>query len=167
MSNSYSHPGKAGGLPMVITYYPFFCKEINLMKESGLVVNIKDDFAIIKVEQKIPADCCNKTTKKEACIIEARNHCNAKINNKVSVEIENTLNPSMKILMIVVCLIGLYISGLVLGEKTSAFPGLSPYKDLLSLGLAIILVIIAFAGFRCFSTKEKNTIPAVSGILYN
>jgi hypothetical protein len=136
------------------------------MKETGLVVNIKDGFAVVKVEREIPVDCRNKTSKKESYFIEARNLCNAEINNRVSVETENTLSPSMKILMIGVCVIG-FISGLVLGDKISFLPGLSFYRELLSFGLAIILTIIAFAGFRYFSTKGKNTTPVINGIIYS
>jgi hypothetical protein len=136
------------------------------MKETGLVVTIKDGFAVVKVEREIAVDCCNKTSKKESYFIEARNLCNAEIDNRVSVEAENALNPSMKILMIGVCVIG-FISGLVLGDKISFLPGLSFYRELLSLGFAIILVIVAFAGFRYFSARGKNTAPVISGILYN
>jgi hypothetical protein len=136
------------------------------MKETGLVVTVKDGFAVVKVEREIPVDCCNKTSKKESYFIKAHNLCNAEINNRVFVETENSLSPSMKLLMIGVCVIS-FISGLVLGERFSFFPGLSFYNDLLSFGLAIILTIIAFTGFRYFTTKGKNTTPVISGIFYN
>jgi hypothetical protein len=136
------------------------------MKETGLVINLKDGFAVVKLEREIPADCCNKTNKKEAYFVEARNLCHAEINNKVSVEAENALSPSMRILLIALCAAA-FIAGLVLGEKISALSGLSPYKDLFSLGLAIIFTGAIFAVFRRRSTKGKPSVPIISAILYN
>jgi hypothetical protein len=136
------------------------------MKETGLVINLKGGFAVVKLEREIPADCCNKTSKKEAYFVEARNLCHAEINNKVSVEAESAISPSMRVLLIALCAAG-FIAGLVLGEKISALSGLSSYRDLFSLGLAVILAGVLFAGFRYRSTRGKNSAPVVSAILYN
>jgi hypothetical protein len=136
------------------------------MQKTGLVVKVKDGFALVKVERDIPADCCNKTNKKDAYFIEARNLCHAEINNRVSVEVESALGPSMRILMIGACVIG-FIAGLILGETLSALPGLSPYSDAFSLGFAVVLAGIVFISLRCFLTRGKNSAPVISGILYN
>jgi hypothetical protein len=136
------------------------------MQETGLVISVKDDFAVVKLEREISADCCNKTSKKDAYFIEARNLCHAEVDNRVSVEVENALSPSMRILMIGVCVIG-FIAGLVLGETVSLLSGLSPYSDVFSLSFAVALAGIVFISFRCFLTKGKNRSPVISGILYN
>jgi membrane protein implicated in regulation of membrane protease activity len=75
----------------------------------------------------------------------------------VSVEIENAINPSMKILMIGVCVI-CFIVGVVLRYKFSALPIFSPYKYALSLVFAIVLAIVAFITFRYLSSKRKNSL---------
>jgi hypothetical protein len=134
------------------------------MQETGLVIKLKEGFAVVKLERDVPADCCNKTSKKDAYFIEARNLCNAEINNRVSVEIENTLSPSLRILMIGLCAAG-FIAGLVLGEKASALSGLLLYRDLFSLGSAFILAGLMFILIRRFITGGKSSVPVISGIL--
>jgi hypothetical protein len=134
------------------------------MKETGLVVSVKDGFAVVKLEREIPADCCNKTSKKDAYFVKARNLCNAEANNRVSVEVENTRSPSLRILMIGLCGAG-FIAGLVLGEQASSLPGLSLYGDLFSLGFALVLAAGICIVFRCLAAGGKNNIPVISEIL--
>jgi hypothetical protein len=141
-------------------------KEAQAMQETGLVISVKDDFAVVKVERDVPADCCNKTSRKEACFVEARNLCNAEANARVSVETEDTPGPSMKILVIGLCAIG-FIAGLILGEKISALPGLSPYRDVCSLGFAVVLAGGTFALSRYFARRGKTGAPVISEILYD
>jgi hypothetical protein len=136
------------------------------MQETGLVVSVKGGFATVKLEREIAADCCNKTSKKDAYFIEARNLCNAEANNRVSVEVEPPPSASMRMLMIGLCAAG-FIAGLILGEPASALPGLSPYGDAVSLGLAVILAGAMFITVRYFSARGKNRIPVISEILYN
>jgi hypothetical protein len=136
------------------------------MKETGLVVSVRDGFAVVKLEREIPADCCNKTSKQDAYFVEARNLCNAEANNRVSVEAENTLSLSMRVLMIGLCVIG-FIAGLVLGEKLSALSGLSSYGDMVSLGFALVLAGSMCVVFRYFWGRGKNNVPVISEILYN
>ena len=136
------------------------------MKKNGLVVSVKGGFAVVKLEREVPADCCNKTSKKDAYFIKARNLCNAEANNRVSVEVENTASPSMRILMIGAYVVG-FIAGLVLGEKLSALSGLSPYRDLFSLGFALALAGIVFILFRRFLAWGRNSAPVISEILYS
>jgi hypothetical protein len=140
-------------------------KEAQAMKKTGLVVSVKDGFAVVKLEREVPADCCNKTSKKDAYFVEARNLCNAEANTRVSVDVESPLSPSMRILMIGVCAGG-FIAGLVLGEQVSLLSGLSPYRDLLSLGLAFVLTGGMFIVSRCLLARGKNRIPVISDILY-
>jgi hypothetical protein len=134
------------------------------MQETGVVISVRDGFAVVKLRRDIPADCCNKTSKKDAYFVEARNLCNAKANAKVSVEMENAPGPSARILMIGLCAAG-FIAGLVLGEKVSALPGLSPYRDLCSLGFALALAGGIFVLFRYFLRRGKNRSPVISEIL--
>jgi hypothetical protein len=134
------------------------------MKETGMVVKVKDGFAVVKLERDIPADCCNKTNKKEAYFVEARNLCNAEINTRVSVEVENAPAASTRVLMIALCAAG-FLAGLVLGEKAPALPGLSPYRDLCSLGFALVLALATFIGFRYVATRGRGSGPVIIGIL--
>jgi hypothetical protein len=136
------------------------------MQETGLVIKVRDGFAMVKLERDVPADCCNKTSKKESYFVEARNLCNAEANARVSVELEDAPGPSMRILVIGLCAIG-FIAGLVLGEKISALPGLSPYRDVCSLGSAIVLAGSTFVLSRYFLRRGKNSAPVISEILYD
>jgi hypothetical protein len=135
------------------------------MKETGLVVKLKDGIAVVKLERDIPADCCNKTSKKAAYFVEARNLCNAEIDNRVSVDMASAPGPSMRMLRIGLCAIG-FIAGLILGEAASTLSGLSSYRELCSLGFALVLALGVCAGFRCVARRGKNSGPVVSGILW-
>ncbi|MDR3172071.1 MAG: hypothetical protein LBU17_10670 [Treponema sp.] len=131
------------------------------MKETGFVVTIKDGFAEVRVLRDVPS-CCSGGDKKESFMVKARNLCNAEIGSKVS--IEGAVSPSSPYLLIGLCIAG-FIVGLISGDYLSIRFGFTGLKEILSLGLGIVVTLLVYTGFRFFVFKGKHTIPVVYEIL--
>jgi hypothetical protein len=57
------------------------------MQETGIVMELRDDKVLVEVERIRANGCgCGVSTQKEACTVEARNLCEARIHDRVMLE---------------------------------------------------------------------------------
>ena len=143
------------------------------MEEEGLIVGFKNGRDLVKTER---TDACKSCGSLELCqpstddkqnVVEAENSLDAHEGDKVVVTIEarELLKTSM---MIYLFPLALFICGVLLGGVVgeSLFPWIN--KELFSIMLGVIMLVVAFRGLRTYGDKKKIdhfTFPRITRIL--
>jgi hypothetical protein len=123
------------------------------MKESGKVISLKDNIAVVRVERDAASGSCCRFDTKEALLLKARNLCGAQVNDNVTLESNNP--PSKKLFKIGASLGG-FIAGLLLG----GYGG-----EALSFTLAVLLAGLVFFTIAALEKRGGRNLPAVCEVL--
>jgi hypothetical protein len=131
------------------------------MKETGVVIDIKDDMAVVKVERLLTTGggCCGNVTVREPAFLEARNLCHARIGDQVRVESDYDRVKFRNLVQIGICL-AVFIISLGIGDAVWPSLGISTYKGPLSFGLGMAMTIATFGIIRRVNKKNPSNIPA-------
>ncbi|MDR1430402.1 MAG: SoxR reducing system RseC family protein [Spirochaetaceae bacterium] len=134
------------------------------MKETGIVINLKDTIAVVKVERESASgSCCHFDTKSEA-FVEAVNLCGAKINDLVELRSEGGARKKAALLRLALCAM-LFIGGLVIGDRLASVTGRAEQKDAISFGSGAVFAVSAFFFSRRKPSAPDSGLPVVSGIV--
>ena len=132
-----------------------------MVEEQGIVVDIKDDKAIIKTER---GSTCEKCQAKDLCqsigggnemLVEALNPVNAKIGNRVMFKVSAAMLLKTSLIIYLVPLFG-FISGVVIGQELAGYiyPKLNP--DLASGIFGVLFLGLAFFSIRIYGKSVEN-----------
>lgn len=125
------------------------------MAEKGQVVNIKENFAIVKmVRTEACAKCraCLKGMNEQEMLIEAENACEASAGDWVEIELKDNGFFNAVLIMYGIPLIAL-LSGILIGYFAIA-PVIPQFnRDLLGCFVGIIFMLLAFLWIR---SQEKR-----------
>jgi positive regulator of sigma E activity len=134
------------------------------MKETGIVVNLKNDIAVVKVERESSSgSCCHFNAKTEA-FVEAANLCGAKINDLVEIRSEGDTRKKAALLRLALCAM-LFIGGLVIGDRLAAVTDRAEQKEAISLGTGAVFAASAFFLTRRKLSASGDGLPVISGIV--
>jgi hypothetical protein len=130
------------------------------MKETGIVTELKDDIAMVKVERLITTGggCCGNITTMEPAFLEARNQCKARIGDHVLVESDYDRVKFRNLVQIGAC-IAAFIISLGIGDTVWPLLGFTSHKDPLSFGLGMVMAIIAFGLIRWSNKRHPADTP--------
>jgi positive regulator of sigma E activity len=135
--------------------------EKEFMRETGIVINIKNNIAVVKVKRPASAGCCNLDSEQDV-FIDAYNNCNANINDTVSVDSEEDLIKKHGLTQSVISLAAT-IAGLIAGYYISEIIGIEKLKQSFIFAIAIITVIILiFLYKKITKVKIKNSFPVIN-----
>lgn len=132
-----------------------------MIEESGVIVDIKADKAVIKTER---GSTCEKCQAKDLCqsigggnemLVEALNPVNAKKGDRVIFNVAAATILKTSLILYLVPLFG-FISGVVIGQELAVYvsPELNP--DLASGIFGIIFLAIAFFSIRLYGKSAEN-----------
>ncbi|MDR3342044.1 MAG: SoxR reducing system RseC family protein [Treponema sp.] len=135
------------------------------MKETGVVVNLKDKVATVKVKRAAAScGCCHFDTTKDE-FLEAYNTCNADINDTVCVESEIDTVSTQNFLRFGMYIAGL-LAGLLLGNVLVERTGINAMKEVLPFAVAAVLVMIMHLVYTRVNRKNTaNLLPVISAII--
>lgn len=140
------------------------------MKQCGVVMSIEADRAKVVMQRHASCgDCnaCNKGNEAMSMEIEAINSVNAKIGDKVEIDMENQNILAAAFIVYVIPLFTLIV-GVVLGNILLERMGVLQYKE---IGSALIGFILTFISFLIIKSKEgsiknnKSFIPVITDIV--
>jgi hypothetical protein len=131
------------------------------MKETGVVIAIKDDMAVVKVERLLTTGggCCGQVTTREPAFLETRNLCHARIGDQVRVESDYDKVQFRNLVQMGICLAAFIVS-LGIGDAVWPRLGITTYKEPLSFGLGMVVTGAAFGIIRRVNKKNPRNIPA-------
>lgn len=135
------------------------------MKETGVVINIKDGLATVKVKRPAASKgCCHFDTTKDE-FLEAYNNCNAAVNDTVSVESEAEAEKKQAFAKF-----GLYIAafmvGLVGGNSLAGLFNAAALNSLFSIAAGLLALVITNFVYKRLNGEAKR-IPVISEIVYS
>ena len=130
------------------------------MAEKGLVTNIKDNYAVVRLtRQEACAKCraCIAGMSEQDMFIEAENACNAEIGDWVYVDLRDNGFLNAVLIMYGIPLIGL-LAGILIGyfaiSPALGFDGNT--KDIFSFFCGIICTLLAYLWIKLNDKKWKN-----------
>lgn len=121
------------------------------MAEKGVVVEIKDKLAVIKLERtEACAKCraCVAGMSKKDMIIEAENECDAKVDDWVELELRDNGFGRAVLIMYGIPFVGLMIGILSGYFVITPLFHLEAYRDILSFGLGLLITFLVYLWIR-------------------
>jgi hypothetical protein len=136
------------------------------MKETGIIVNLKGDVAVVRVKREAASDCCHLDAVKDE-FLEAYNTCNAAVNDTVLVESDGD-----KIKRLGYARFGIYLASfaaaLVLGSRAAEIWGLESLKTALGLAAGFAAAALSHVLFtRILASRFGVSAPVVRAIVYD
>jgi hypothetical protein len=134
------------------------------MKETGVVTETRGDMAVVKVKRLVPNGCgCGVTNRNEEILVEVRNLCNARVNDRVYLnsnhdiqQLRNTVKAGVPLL--VFALIG------VTAEHALALLDLTGWIKPLALSLGLVFALITLAVIQRHYKKRPIPLSAAHEI---
>jgi hypothetical protein len=115
------------------------------MKETGVVTETKGDMAVVKVKRLVPNGCgCGVTNRNEEILVEVRNLCNARVNDRVYLNSNHDIQQLRNTVKMGVPLLVFAVIGIAT-ERVLALRDLNAWIKPLALGLGLVFALIAFA----------------------
>ncbi len=143
------------------------------MEEEGVIVGFKNGRALVKTERSASCqscksiELCQPSTEDKQNVVEVENSLGACKGDKVVITIEarELLKTSMMVYLfpLILFICGVLLGGVV-GE--SLFPWIN--KEVFSIMLGVIMLIVAFRGLRTYGDKKKInnfTFPRITRVL--
>jgi hypothetical protein len=135
------------------------------MKETGIIVNLKGDVAVVKVKREAASDCCHLDGEKDE-FLEAYNNCNAAVNDTVLVESDADKVKHSGYLRFALYLAG-FAAGLILGALGAELSGFGYLKTPVGLaGGAAAVTLFHFIFTRFLAPRFGISAPVVREIMY-
>ncbi|MDR1178753.1 MAG: SoxR reducing system RseC family protein [Spirochaetaceae bacterium] len=133
------------------------------MREKGIVTKLTGDTAIVMVERLENTGCgCGNCVRKNTTLIEARNNCNARLNDRVYLESDFDWAKYRGTVRTAVSF-GMLILGMTAGNVL--FPRLGPAAVPCSVALGFILAAAAFWGITKIFKRKPLGRPEVVALI--
>jgi uncharacterized membrane protein len=134
------------------------------MKETGVVTETKGDLAMVKVKRLVPNGCgCGVTNLNEETLVEVRNLCNARVNDRVYLNSNHDIQQLRNTVKMGVPLLVFAIIG-VAAERVLALLDFNVWIEPLTLSLGLVSALIAFAIIQRHYKKRPVPLSAAHGI---
>lgn len=118
------------------------------MNETGRVIQIKGDLAIVSMTRNETCGHCNACEKGNPHLVEALNHCNAGVNDRASIELQGNTFIKAAIILYGIPLL-MFIFGILTGCFLFWVLKIEASVELPSFALGIV-----FALSSCFIIKK-------------
>jgi hypothetical protein len=136
------------------------------MKETGVIVNLRGDVAVVRVKREAASDCCHLDATKDE-FLEAYNNCNAALNDRVLVESDEDKAKRLGYARFGIYLAG-FFAGLVLGAWGAEFSGFESLKTPLGLAAGAGAALLSHIFYtRILAPRFGISAPVVRAIVYD
>ncbi|MDR1212036.1 MAG: SoxR reducing system RseC family protein [Spirochaetaceae bacterium] len=135
------------------------------MREKGTVTKLTGDMATVRVERLENTGCgCGNCVRKNEALIEARNKCDARLNDQVYLESNYDWAKYRSTVRTAVSF-GALILGMAAGN--GMFPRLGPAAVPCSVALGFILAATAFLAITKIFTRKPLSRPEVVELIHS
>jgi hypothetical protein len=136
------------------------------MKETGIIVNLKGDVAVVKVKREAASDCCHLDATKDA-FLEAYNNCNAALYDTVLVESDEDTAKRLGYARFGIYIAG-FFAGLVLGAWGAELSGFAHLRTPLGLATGAGAALLSHLLYtRILAPRFGISVPVVREIVYD
>ncbi|MDR2048010.1 MAG: SoxR reducing system RseC family protein [Treponema sp.] len=134
------------------------------MQETGVVTETMGDMAVVKVKRLVPNGCgCGVTNLNEETLVEVRNLCNARVNDRVYLNSNHDIQQLRNTVKMGVPLLVFAVTG-VAAERVLTLLDFNAWVKPLALSLGLAFGLITFAVIQRYYKKRPVPLSAARGI---